>query len=402
MMLRVSLGHMAPAEHVVQTILQEETGLSWAVVLPGLWGSGEIAEQLTAAADVLFVDGALSDEDPGSALSAGLSSAGVVVEGDVESALVSWTQEARARQDLELPIILLEAPELLDESSVALLDSLLVTRSVRVVTFVLSEKGMPGFLRRFRNSGRLEMLLQPPMTARELDQALRQYLAASVSPTVMHRMTSLCGGHAVLAEYVLTCAQRAGVLASDGGPWFWAPDESQFEVELGRESSSFLGGFSAAERELLILTAVAGRLPEPWACEYFGEVTVRRLRVQRILGVDNDSPQGFFDLMVTAEALQTMILSAMREAEIVRLWYTVGRKIPPQTGGASSFAALTRWRARAEGVVDAASAERAAQWGMAHTAYQLVIDVVDGADSTSAELQVLAARAHYALSLIHI
>lgn len=397
MMIRVSLGHADPAEHVVQTILQEKSGLSWAVVLPGLWGSGEIGEQLAAAADVLLVDGALSGESPGSALSAGLSSAGIVVEGDVESALVLWAQQARARQDQELPIILLEAPELLDDSSVALLDSLLVTRSARMVTFVLSVEGMPGFLRGFRNSGRLEMLLQHPMTARELDNALRQHLAAAVSPTVMHRMTSLCGGHTVLAEYVLRCAQRAGVLASDGGPWFWAPDESQFEVELGRESPRFLGGFSAAERELLILTAVAGRLPEPWAFEHYGEATVRSLRVQRILGVDNDSPQGFFDLMVTAEALQTMILSGMREAEVVRLWYAFGRKIPPQGGGASSFAALTRWRARAEGVVDAPCAERAAQWGIAHTAYRLVIDVVGCADPVCPSLQVLAARAHYAL-----
>lgn len=397
MMIRVSLGHVDPAEHVVQTILQEKSGLSWAVVLPGLWGSGEIAEQLAAATDVLLVDGGLSEETPGGALSAGLSTAGVLVEHDVETALARWTQETRARQEDELPIILLEAPELLDESSVAWLDSLLVTRSARVVSFVPSAEGMPGFLRGFRNSGRLEMLLQPPMTARELDNALRQYLAAAVSPTVLHRMTSLCGGHTVLAEYVLTCAQRAGVLSSDGGPWFWAPDETQFEVELGRESPRFLGGFSAAERELLILTAVAGRLPEPWAFEYFGEATVRSLRVQRILTVDNDSPQGFFDLMVTAEALQTMILSDMREAEIVRLWYAFGRKIPLQAGGASSFAALTRWRARAEGVVDAPSAERAARWGMAHTAYQLVIDVVDCADPVCPALQVLAARAHYAL-----
>lgn len=397
MMIRVSLGHVNPAEHVVQTILQEKSGLSWAVVLPGLWGSGEIAEQLATAADVLLVDGSLSDDTPGSALSVGLNTAGVLVEHDVESALVRWTQETRARQGDELPIILLEAPELLDESSIAWLDSLLVTRSARVVAFVPSVEGMPGFLRGFRNSGRLEMLLQPPMTARELDKALRHYLAAAVSPTVLHRMTSLCGGHTVLAEYVLTCAQRAGVLSSDGGPWFWAPDESRFELELGRESSRFLGGFNAAERELLILTAVAGRLPEPWAFEYFGEATVRSLRVQRILGVDNDSAQGFFDLMVTAEALQTMILSDMREAEVVRLWYAFGRKIPPQSGGASSFAALTRWRARAEGVVDAPSAAQAAQWGIAHTAYQLVIDVVDSTDSACPALQVLAARAHYAL-----
>lgn len=397
MMIRTSLGHVDPSEYVVQTILHEESGISWAVVLPGLWGSGEIAEQLATGTDVLPIDGALADETSGSALRAGLSALGVVVEHDVKAALIRWTEETSTRMEGGTPIVLVEAPELLDRTSVAWLESLLVTRSVRMVAMVPSVEDLPGFLRGLRNSGRLDMLLQSPVTPRELDNALRQHLAAAVSPTVLHRMTALCGGHAVLGNYVLTCAQKAGVLASDGGSWFWAPDESLFEAELGRDSLRFLGGFSAAQRELLILTAVAGRLPEPWACEHFGAATVRSLRAQRILTVDNDSPQGFFDLMVNAEALQTMILSDMRQTEIVRLWYGVGRTIPPHAGGASSFAALTRWRARAEGVVDAASALRAARWGAAHTGYRLVIDVVDAVDAPFAELQVLAARAHYAL-----
>lgn len=401
------VGDLRPGAEAARVILQSGDHQSWILVLPGLWGADEILREVASSGAVLHLDGALSDGSPGGVVRAGLSTDGLRDGGtghgadcaaDAESLLREWGHVQRGSTAAgSLPVVLLESPELVDETSSAMLHDMIVAGELRMVTAVSMEESIPEFLASLRRAGRAQVLTQRPMTARDLDGALRRRLGAPVSATVLHRMTALCGAHTVLADRVLTAAQACGVLHRDEGPWIWRADEVGFHDALGGLSTEVLGGVGSHERELLMLTAFLGRVPGQWAADHYGDAVVHALREQRILSVDTGSPRGFLDLRPTAEALHVIVVSSMRRVDEMRLWYAVGRTIPAEAAGAASQARLIWWRARVEGVMAGDDAEFAVQTGMALTWYRFVCEVVETTAPSRPDLWVYAARAYYAL-----
>lgn len=409
MIHRVAMTDLNLGERVARVILEESDEESWAVLLPGCWGLQDVLVHLNAGSAVLRVDGTLTDSRPAGALRAALltgpwrehhdqRSGAEASDLDIETALNSWAETQRGDDPgRRLPIICVEAGDRLDEGSAAILSALLDARTVRVVSIAAIEDAIPSFLTRLRRIGRLRVLKQTLMTARDLDTALRRYLGAPVSSTVLRRMTALCGGHAALAERVLQAAQATGVLSRDDGPWMWEAEESAFHDELARISTEILSEFSGPERELLIVTAMAGWLPQSWVVSHYGENVLRSLRSQHLLEVDALSSRGTPDIGMAAEALGLMIMTGFCRIEYVRLWYAVGRNIPQDLGGPASGAAIIRWGACAEGSVDGEAAEASAQFGINRAWYEHVIDLAHYAEPARPALRVLAARAHYAM-----
>lgn len=403
-----TLRSLSLGREIAGAIANDPRSHSWAVILPGLWGAEDIAEHLAPNVPLLRVDSALSGTNPAAALGAALAAAAAPdlgepasaggTESAVHTAALQWASRPRlAAQGHGLPILLLDDPHLLDGESTAMVESLIADQKVRVVTFVPSVEAIPEFLAQLRHAGTMDVLDRAFLSARELDNALRRSLAAPVSSTVLHRMTSLSAGHAVLAERVLRIAQSAGVLQKENGLWAWGADESAFNQELAKIGPEVLSGFAAEEQELLIMLAISGRLPRSWAADRYGEAAVRSLRSQRVIGPDTGGPMAFKDLRITASAVRLAARADVRESESVRLWYTIGRSIDVREGGHSTLAALAGWRARAEGRVDLETVERIVPCAISRSWYQLVIDVIDHTDEATPMLEVQAARSHWAL-----
>ena len=411
MILNIPVGRLEIGKEVYGVISRSRGDLSWAVVLPGHWGADDARKQLETAGALLHVDASLSAGCPTGALREALRTAGALTQtlrtsgeggkpsrAQVHQALMEWAGQALERtEDSALPIVFIDNPELLDEDSAEILEELLAAGRLRTAAVVPRVETLPGYLVRQWRVGNLQVLRAPLVTFRDLDRAVRRRLGGAVSPSVLQRMTVLCGRHAWLADKVLGVAKRSGVLHYDGFTWRWGSEESQFRAELALMAAPLLSRFSDAERELLILTAVCGSIPAEWAAHRYGEDTVRALAAQRLLGSETAAPRGFLDLGILTQAVRLMVLAGVSEIEKGRLWHMEGRRMPAAAGGPASRAARTHWRAVTEGHIAGPAALDAAQYAITQGWYQNVLDLAERLQEPCARVQLLAARSHLAM-----
>lgn len=411
MILRIPLGSLDVGHEIYNAIRRSRGDLSWAIVLPGLWGANAVRQRMADDGDILVIDGSLATGRAGSAMGAALSAAGSLAQSmdgfstnshltpeQLNDSLLHWIANRTGRKDdSALPIVCIESPQRLDEASTQILENFVFAKRLRLMTIVTTLGALPGYVVRQWRVGNLQVLRTPLVTSRDLERALRRRLGGEVSPWVLQRMSALGDRNAGLADLVLDAARKSEVLHFDGGKWRWSADESAFLAELARIGEHVLTGFSDSEKALLILTAVCGSIPAQWAEQRYGEDAVRSLAAQRLLGAETSGAQGYLDLRISAESLRSILLAGVGEVEKVRLWHVEGRRLLAAKGGPASHAAVTHWQAMTEGSIAAQEAYRASQYAITRGWYQIVVDFSIRLREPSPEVQLLAARSYLAL-----
>lgn len=389
---------------LAETVLTVTAEQSAALILPGLWGADLVNHQLKDAAAVLQVDGAVGSDGSGACpLIMALLSAEIITETpttqELKSHLRQWAEQAEQTYDRP-PLIVLESVELLDSEAAGTLVQLTRQGLVRLVALLRTEAEMPVFLRRMQVAGELVTLAPEMLTDSSVTPVLRSQLGGAVSAETVQRITTLSGGHCVLAGRILQAAQTSHVLHQVGELWMWATDEEPLHHYLAEDTADMLSGLLSVEQELLILIAAAGNIPERWAVKHFGEDVVLSLRRQSILGPDPVHRQGYMDLRMTSEAVSHAVRLTLGRAEITRLWYKVGQHIIPTSGGPASEAALTWWAARSGERLKTEAAEHACTVCISRSWYHPVGNIVAAAEEVTPLLRVTLARAELALGQV--
>lgn len=381
-------------------LLRHDVTQHWAVVLPGMWGVDDLLSELRHDRPVLRIDGALNGSEAREAVAESLSEQGFRASTEVAGGVLSWLSSDAVQSHGGSAVVFIESAHLVDTVVVTLIDRVLREHQAQVVMAVPSSVELPEVAARAQRTGALDVLERFLLTPRELEAAVRRSLGGEVSTRALHRIGSLSGGHALLAQQTIALAQVTGVLHEQGGLWTWSADETPFTQEVSRQGPHLLSGFAASEKELMVLLAVVGRLPYQWAEEHFGDGTVRILRAQHVMGIDHTGPLAFRDLRLTAELLRHAADPGVRGAEITRLWYSVGKQIPIRTAGPGAVTALTWWRARAEGTLDVETAEQEVPYAMSRGWYAMVEELVGLSEVQSTRMRLYKARAERALGRV--
>lgn len=384
------------AARIADAMLSLPRRQSIVLLLPCLWGADDVVEELSARVPVLRVDGAIGEGSGSCPLAVALKHADIAMDDGMPQAsaqaLRVWARQESERTG-DCPVVVIESATLLDPAAGETLVEAGLADAVRLVLLLRTEAETPSFVQPLRRAGRLGMLSFASLTNAALSHAVETHLGAPACSPTLQRLSALSGGHPFLAKRVLEAAVQTGVLRRSGNVWTWSFDEEPLQQLLGRDVGGILGGLGPSEQELLVLAAISGRLPESWASTHSGETVVLSLRQQGLLAPDRVTHQGFLDLRVTAEALVTAVRIAYSPRELIRLWYDVGRYIPPEEGGPASEAALLWWAARAGVRGEVERAERASRLCIARSWYQPALDIVDAAESVTPALRVLRARA---------
>ncbi|MCT1607371.1 LuxR C-terminal-related transcriptional regulator [Nesterenkonia massiliensis] len=384
------------AARIVDALLSLPKRQSIGLLLPCLWGADDVVEELSARVPVLRVDGAIGEGSGSCPLAVALKHADIALDDGTPQAsaqaLRVWGRQESERTG-DCPVVVIESATMLDPAGGETLVEAGLADAVRLVLLLRTEAETPSFVQPLQRAGRLGMFSLASLTNAALSHAVETHLGAPVCSPTLQRLSALSAGHPFLAKRVLEAALQTGVLRRRGSVWVWSIDEEPLQQLLGREIGGILGGLEAPEQELLVLTAISGRLPESWARTHYGEAAVLSLRAQDLLAPDRVTHQGFLDVRVTAEALITAVRIVYNPTELIRLWYDVGRYIPSEDGGPASESSLIWWAARAGVRTEVEKAERVGRLCISRSWYEPVLDIVGAAESVTPMLRVLRARA---------
>ncbi|GAA1183260.1 hypothetical protein GCM10009674_22030 [Nesterenkonia xinjiangensis] len=354
--------------------LEDPSGDSWILHLPGYWGVDGMLEELHRAGPVAVIDGI-----------------GGTVPAPPEVGPSGLSGEAANG------LVVLLWPGLLADDVLDDVLALFLKGRRRLLVMVRSSHDLPVRLADLEAAGRLRSVIPGSLSVRDLGAQARRRLGGPMSLMVLRRLQRLSAGRPVLADRLLELAQDVGVIREFSGYWEWDGDEEALHGALAEVADGVLTGLDQEEMELLTLVAVTGRLPERHAVTASGDRAFRSLMAQGILAYEDQAARGFADIRISAEAVRSMIVTRMRWTDHLRWWYERGRHIPADSGGIASWTALTWWRVRATGPIDDATAEKLARQSLAGSWYRTVRELVDLTEVPSATLLVLAARADHAL-----
>ncbi|GAB3190516.1 LuxR C-terminal-related transcriptional regulator [Nesterenkonia suensis] len=355
--------------------LDDPAGTSWILHLPGHWGVDALVEELHRAGPTSVLDG---------------------TGGTFDVTPEHGDEPTPEPQRAAGPVVLLW-PELLAAEALEDALGLLTARRRRLLVVVRSFHDLPTRLLDLEATGRLRNVIPGALSVRELGVQTRQRLGGAISLKVLRRLYHLSAGQPVLADRLLTLAQDVRVIRETSGYWEWDGHEDPLHQALADAADRSLMSFTQEESELLTLVAIAGRLPEQHAMTRSGDGACRSLMAQGILAREAQAPRGYADLRITAEALRSMLLTRMRWTDHLRWWQERGRDIPADSGGEASYIALTWWRVRVDQRVEPGVAEDLARRALPLSWYTMMRGLVALCGTPTARLQVLVARAEYAL-----
>jgi DNA-binding NarL/FixJ family response regulator len=403
MSLHTRLVESASLDHgpeLAEGILAAPCSQSVALTLPGLWSLDEVVAALSHRVPTLYVDvthgaatgtcalsGALPEDDFGDTS---------VESPSLPDRLAQWAHRGLTESG-QVPWLVAESAHKMDERTAALLQDFVLRGALRLVLPRRRQAEASTLTTVLEEGGWLRELAPQLLSKQVLESALRARLGTQVSLTAQRRILHLSGGHVPLARRVVDIAVAQGVLQRREDMWMWEPDEDALGAALARESADLFSGLDEAEQNLLILTAVAGRLPEQWAVDEFSDEVVLSLKDQSILGPDHKSPLGALELRVHPAALRDAARRATREAAASRLWFEYGRRIPRTAAGPLAEAALVCWAARSGEPITPGCAEFAAEVCIEQGWYNQVRHLKRALTAVPPFMRMLGARAESAL-----
>lgn len=392
-----------PTAEIADSVIEITVHRSVALVLPALWGADAVTERLSMSSSLLHVDASMGDDPQNCPLARSLQGqvdlADSPSEGETAAALHRWVRQVTERHSGPA-LILIEESRLLHPASAEMLEELVHHDLARLVLLLRTEEEISPLLAPLLQAGKMSTATPQPLTSASIKPPLRHRLEGAISTSASRRVASLTGGHSVLTELVLDAARSSDTLHFTRGTWIWRSCEAPLRQTLATELAGLLSGLEEREQDLVLLTAVAGYLPEQWAYDHFGYDTLISLRRQRILSTDSVTFPGYLDLYVVPEALIQAVRTNLQETEVLRLWHKYGQHIPPSLGGIASQTALTWWAARAGEEISSADAVHAARLCIATGWYDPVEVIVPAATVVTPMLRVLRARAQLAMGKV--
>ncbi|WP_208012812.1 helix-turn-helix transcriptional regulator [Nesterenkonia salmonea] len=390
---------LEPAAEIVDEILRVPSSQNVALVLPGLWCLDDVVARLGEHAPALSVDVTHGYRSRTCALGAALDAAngpgGPSTSDPLADRLEQWSREAFVASG-SVPWVVAEFANLMDGATAALLHEFAGRGWLRLLLPMrhLAEKCELSMA--LQEAGALVELFPRLLSEQGMGRALEAWVGARVSTTSQRRIRALSGGHVALARRVVEASILQGVLRQRDDMWMWEPDEKPLHDALEKESGHLQSGLTEAERTLLRLTAVAGRIPEQWAVEEFSDDVVLSLRHQGILGPDYKARLGSVDLRIQPEALREAVRRVVRDVGAMTLWYAYGKRIPRLTGSALSEAALVCWAAKSGEPIPSLRAQWAARVCINHGWYEQVGVLSQALATIPPVMRALRARAEYA------
>lgn len=390
---------LEPAAELVEHILSIEDSQNVALILPGLWCFDEVVDQLGQSAPTLTIDTTHGRVSGICALEAALdaadNSSGNAESESLSERLEEWSREALLRSG-RVPWVIAEFAHLMHDETATLLREFAGLGWLRVLLPMRYAEETSPLFDALRETGSLTDISPTRLREASMGRALQVWFGPRVSLNSQRRIFALSGGHVGLAKRVAEVAVQEGVIQRRNDVWVWEPDETPLHDALEEESVQLVSGLEEAERTVLQLTAVAGRIPEQWATEEFSDEVVLSLRRQGILGPDYKARLGSVDLRVEPEVLREAVRRAVRDVGAMSLWFAYGKRIPRITGSSLSEAALVCWAARSGEPMSTHHTEWAARVCLEHGWYEQIGVLYQSLSRKTAAMRVLFARAECA------
>ncbi len=116
-------------------------------------------------------------------------------------------------------VVSVDDAHLLDEASAALVTHLATVSAAFVLATVRDGEPAPDAVRLLANDDTVEQLNLSPLTAVEIEAALRQALGGQLSGSVVHHLTALSEGNPLLVTELMNSALSEGRLVQRSGLW---------------------------------------------------------------------------------------------------------------------------------------------------------------------------------------